>query len=108
MRTRTQQIKFFLDENEEKILEQKSKIFKNKSEFLRKIILETDAENLQDKVELLREIKIEIRRIGNNLNQIARHLNTEKQMEIKFIEEEFNNIWQLLKRVKAGQALPKV
>jgi len=58
-------------------------------------------------VEGLPEMTIEIIRVGNNANQIAKAVHqgkTECGLELKMVKEELRNIWQLLKRLIQEQA----
>lgn len=58
-------------------------------------------------VEGLPEMTIEIIRVGNNVNQIAKAVHqgkTECGFELKMVKEELRNIWQLLKRLIQEQA----
>ena len=53
-------------------------------------------------VQGLPEMTIEIIRVGNNVNQIAKAVHqgkTECGDELKVVKEELRNIWQLLKRL---------
>lgn len=55
----------------------------------------------------IRELTVELKRIGNNLNQIARACNEGKancKNEVAGIERELGDIWLLLKRLARGQA----
>jgi hypothetical protein len=86
---------------------------KNQAKFLRQAILEKKVVSTDGIKALVPELK----RIGNNLNQIARRCNEyreadgdgQEQMEklcgeIELIEKGLGDAWQLLKRLAAGQA----
>lgn len=58
-------------------------------------------------VDGIRELTIELKRIGNNLNQIARACNEGRancKSEISEIERGLADVWQLLRRLVQGRA----
>lgn len=74
MRKRTNKINIFLNEEENKILNEKvKKSSLNKSEFFRKIILNYQLKEQPD--ERFYEILSQLRGMANNLNQMARTYN---------------------------------
>ena len=74
MRKRTNKINIFLNEEENKILNEKvKKSGLNKSEFFRKIILDYQLKEQPD--ERFYEILSQLRGMANNLNQMARTYN---------------------------------
>ena len=74
MRTRNIKINIFLNEDENKILNEKvKKSGLNKSEFFRKIILDYNLKEQPD--ERFYEILSQLRCMANNLNQMARTYN---------------------------------
>ncbi|MEG0091629.1 MAG: MobC family plasmid mobilization relaxosome protein [Oscillospiraceae bacterium] len=57
-------------------------------------------------VEGIRELTVELKRIGNNLNQIARACNEGRgncKEEVHEIEKELGGVWQLLRRLAQGR-----
>lgn len=103
-RVRTKQIKFFLTEEELKKLNskvEKSKL--TKSDYLRKCSLEKDI----TVIEGLKELALEVSRIGTNINQIAKTIHTGQATDtgdLKKLETEykkvFDEIYRISKRVK--------
>lgn len=69
----------------EKLVE-KSKL--NKSEFMRKCILNKEIIVIED----IKDLTIELRRIGNNLNQLTRAVNAGEVKEIKELKEIKENL----------------
>lgn len=54
----------------------------------------------------IKELTIELKRIGNNVNQIARACNEDRadcKEEIKQVESELSGIWQLLRQLVQKQ-----
>jgi len=73
------------------------------SEYIRNLIVKAKSptvnlKRLKEKCEGLKAISAEINRIGNNINQIARHANTRRELDITIleklvrIEEELNHL----------------
>lgn len=75
-RNRSIQIKFFVNEKERTIIEKRAKPFNSLSEYLRDIAMEGKI------IERIPSITLnhytELNRIGNNINQIARKLNSQE------------------------------
>ncbi|MBD7913474.1 plasmid mobilization protein [Clostridium cibarium] len=93
-RNRGKQINFRLSESEFEQFQknfQKSKL--TQSEYLRKCILEKDIFVIDD----MKELVLELKRLGNNLNQITKKVNTG---EVKNIDElssmktELDYVWR--------------
>jgi hypothetical protein len=109
-RTRKYPVQFYLNEDEQYILEEKFKVshMKSKSAFLRKIILygfvyDVDYSHIREMYGLLGNI-------GGNLNQIAKRINTTNsiyQEDMNEIKELMNQIWQLQKSMVSKQPLIK-
>ena len=75
------------------------------AEYLRQVILKPRIVSTEGMKEVLPELK----RVGNNLNQIARNLNTGKYSpkmddEVERIGKELDDVWRLLRQFVAGQA----
>ena len=98
-RERQNELKIYLNNDEQYILEQKFKIsgMKSKSSFIRHLILYGYVYDVD--YEHLREYNTILARIGNNLNQIARAANAgfEAPPITQEIQEEVELLWQLLK-----------
>lgn len=107
-RTRKNQIQFYLSDDELFVLEKKFQLSKkkNRAAFLRNLILygfvyDVDYSNL-------RELNSTLGKIGSNLNQIAKRINTTNtvyQEDMDEIREMMNQIWQLQKSILSQQAL---
>lgn len=101
MRARNNQILIRIDDKELKIL--KKKIAKSKlsqSDYLRICFLNQPIIIFEDTKEFLFELK----KIGNNLNQLTRAVNQGKincKNEIEVLTIEVKKLWQLLKLLKA-------
>lgn len=91
-RTRKNQVKVYLDDKEKAKLEKlitRSKI--TKSEYIRKSILEKEIIVVEDIKELVKQLKA----VGNNLNQLTKIANTEKQFqEIEPIKADLDQVWK--------------
>ncbi len=102
-RARPKQIVIRLSEKEKEILKKKvKKSGLKQQDFLIKCILEKQVLNTDG----LKEVTPELKRIGVNLNQIAKSCNQGNQVsyeEIQIIGKELNEVWQLLKRLAQGQ-----
>lgn len=102
-RSRGKQINFRLSEAELKQFQknvQKSKL--KQSEYLRKCILEKNIIVISDVKDLISELK----RVGNNLNQLTKAVNSGENNNIESLDDikaEFENVWNEL-----IQALKKV
>ena len=100
-RKRPHQVKVYLSESEREKFDKlvaKSKL--NKSEYMRKKLLDEDVIVIEDIKELMKELKA----IGNNLNQLTRIANTERQIgNLRDMQEELSEVWdkviEVLKRV---------
>lgn len=97
-KTRPKVINFRLSEKEAEILKKKiERSGKKQQEYLAACALQKNITNTDGIKVLLPELK----RIGSNLNQIAKVLNTTGQCEPQLFSEnqkELNEIWQLLKQ----------
>jgi hypothetical protein len=96
-RQRNTQIKFWLSKDEASKLHdlvEKSKL--KQSDYVRKCILQKNI----IVIEGLREFTIELNRIGTNLNQITKAINsyqiTDCKNEIEAMQEEVRALWQSL------------
>lgn len=92
---KTKRVNFRITENElEKIKQKAKKSNMNLTKYLttsalgKEIII----------VENLKDFQVELRRIGNNLNQLTRLCNEEiiRCVELEDIKKQMNEIWQLL------------
>jgi hypothetical protein len=109
-RTRKHPVQFYLNDEEEYILEKKFQLskMKSKSAFLRKLVLygfvyDVDYSHIRNMNALLGNI-------GGNLNQIAKRVNTTNTIykrDMEDIKELMNQIWQLQKSMVSKQPLIK-
>ena len=105
-RTRTNELKIFLSDDEQYILNRKflQSGMQSKSAFIRHLILygyvyEVDYSHL-------RENNTELARIGNNINQIAKRINTTGNIykdDIKEVKELMEKIWHTQKSMLSRQ-----
>ncbi len=103
-RTRPKQIVIRMNEKEFAIVKNKvEKSGMKQQEYLIKTITNKKITNTDG----LKELTPELKRIGVNLNQIAKTCNQGNQAsyeEIKKIGEELNEVWQLLRQLAQKQA----
>ena len=109
-RTRTNQIGFFLSDDEKKILDEKFKLsgMKSKSAFLRKMILCGFVYDVD--YSYLRNYNVELGRISSSLNQIAARINSTNhiyQEDIDEVKELMNQVWHIQKSMLSKQPLIK-
>lgn len=105
-RERQHELKVYLSADEHYILEQKYKIsgMKSKSSFIRHLILYGYIYDVN--YEHLREYNTNLARIGNNLNQIAKRMNTTNHVyetDVKEVKELMKQVWQLQKSMLSKQ-----
>lgn len=91
-----------LTEKEKKLIESKAK---KCNMTVTKYIINSCLKDKIIIVDGLDKIDIELRRIGNNINQLTRLSNERiiKTVELKELRLEVNNIWQLLKQLVQKQ-----
>lgn len=109
-RTRKHPVQFYLNDEEDYILEKKFQLskMKSKSAFLRKLVLygfvyDVDYSHIRNMNALLGNI-------GSNLNQIVKRVNTTNTIykrDMEDIKELMNQIWQLQKSMVSKQPLIK-
>ena len=90
-----------LSEEELELIQQKMKQVDttNFGEYARKMLI--DGYIVKTDLSALKEVTIEMSRIGNNVNQIARLVNEKKQTDLNELQEVrlcINQIWNLLKK----------
>lgn len=98
-KTRPKQLSFRVSEEEYRQLQEKvAESGKNQQEYILGCVLGKPIVNTDGIKELLPELK----RIGNNLNQIARRCNEggalPSEAEVRKYGEELNGVWQSLRR----------
>lgn len=102
-RTRPKQIVIRMTEEEfEKVKRQVEKSGKKQQDYLIKAVTGKPVMNTDG----IKEITPELKRIGVNLNQIAKTCNQGNEAtydEIQRIGEELNEVWRLLRRLAQGQ-----
>ena len=109
-RTRTNPVQFYLDDDEQYILDAKFKAskMKSKSAFLRKLILFGFVYDVD--YSYLRDYNTELGRISKSLNQIARRINSTNhiyQEDMDEVKEMMNQVWHIQKSMLSKQPLIK-
>lgn len=109
-RTRTHRNEFHLNDDEQYILDEKFRLskMKSKSAFLRKLVLYGFVYDVD--YSHIREMNAQLGKIGSNLNQIAKRVNTTNTIykkDMEDIKELMNQIWQLQKFMVSKQPLIK-
>ena len=109
-RERQNELKIYLNNDEQYILEQKFKIsgMKSKSSFIRHLILYGYVYDVD--YEHLREYNTTLARIGNNLNQIAKRVNSTGNIykeDMDEVKELMNEVWRTQKSMLSKQPLIK-
>ena len=109
-RKRTNPVQFYLDDDEQYILDEKFRVsgMKSKSAFLRKLILYGYVYDVD--YSYLRNYNTELGRISSNLNQIATRVNSTGniyQEEIDEVKELMNEVWRTQKSMLSKQPLIK-
>ena len=109
-RTRTHRNEFHLNDDEQYILDEKFRLskMKSKSAFLRKLVLYGFVYDVD--YSHIREMNAQLGKIGSNLNQITKRVNTTNTIHKKDmddIKELMNQIWQLQKSMVSKQPLIK-
>ena len=105
-RTRTHRNEFHLNDDEQYILDEKFRLskMKSKSAFLRKLVLYGFVYDVD--YSHIREMNAQLGKIGSNLNQIAKRVNTTNTIykkDMDDIKELMNQIWQLQKFMVSKQ-----
>ena len=109
-RKRTNPVQFYLDDDEQYILDEKFRVsgMKSKSAFLRKLILYGYVYDVD--YSYLRNYNTELGRISSNLNQIAKRINSTGniyQEDINEVKELMNKVWHTQKSMLSKQPLIK-
>ena len=104
-KTRPEQLSFRVNEEEyQKLQERVQESGKNQQEYILSCVLDKKIVNTDGIKELIPELK----RIGNNLNQIAKRCNEggvlPSEAEVREQGEELKQVWQLLRRYLQRQA----
>ena len=104
-KTRPKQLSFRVNEEEyQKMQERVQESGKNQQEYILSCVLDKKIVNTDGIKELIPELK----RIGNNLNQIAKRCNEggvlPSEAEVREQGEELKQVWQLLRRYLQRQA----
>ena len=110
-RERKNELKIYLSDGEQYILEQKVKAFdmKSKSTFLRRQILYGFVYDID--YSELREYNAALGRIGNNLNQIAKRMNATGNVyvaDVKEVKELMKKVWDTQKSMLSKQPYMKL
>ena len=109
-RSRTNPVQFYLDDDEQYILDEKFKQsgMKSKSAFLRKLILYGYVYDVD--YSYLRNYNTELGRISSSLNQIAKRINSTNriyQEDMDEVKELMNQVWHTQKSMLSKQPLIK-
>ena len=109
-RKRTNPVQFYLDDDEQYILDEKFQLsgMKSKSAFLRKLILYGYVYDVD--YSYLRNYNTELGRISSSLNQIAKRLNSTGNIykeDMDEVKELMNEVWLTQKSILSKQPLIK-
>ena len=109
-RKRTNPVQFYLDNDEQYILDEKFRVsgMKSKSAFLRKLILYGYVYDVD--YSYLRNYNTELGRISSNLNQIAKRVNSTGNIykeDMDEVKELMNKVWRTQKFMLSKQPLIK-
>lgn len=109
-RKRTNPVQFYLDDEEQYILDEKFKLsgMKSKSAFLRKLILYGYVYDVD--YSYLRNYNTELGRISSSLNQIAKRINSTENIykeDMDKVKELMNEVWRTQKSMLSKQPLIK-
>ena len=109
-RKRTNPVQFYLDDEEQYILDEKFKLsgMKSKSAFLRKLILYGYVYDVD--YSYLRNYNTELGRISSSLNQIAKRVNSTGNIykeDMDEVKELMNEVWRTQKSMLSKQPLIK-
>ena len=109
-RKRTNPVQFYLDDDEQYILDEKFRLseMKSKSAFLRKLILYGYVYDVD--YSYLRNYNTELGRISSNLNQIAKWINSTGNIykeDMDEVKELMNEVWRTQKSMLSKQPLIK-
>ena len=109
-RKRTNPVQFYLDDDEQYILDEKFRVsgMKSKCAFLRKLILYGYVYDVD--YSYLRNYNTELGRISSNLNQIAKRINSTGniyQEDMDEVKELMNEVWRTQKSMLSKQPLIK-
>ena len=109
-RKRTNPVQFYLDDDEQYILDEKFRVsgMKSKSAFLRKLILYGYVYDVD--YSYLRNYNTELGRISSNLNQIAKRINSTGniyQEDMDEVKELMNEVWHTQTSMLSKQPLIK-
>ena len=109
-RKRTNPVQFYLDDEEQYILDEKFRVsgMKSKSAFLRKLILYGYVYDVD--YSYLRNYNTELGRISSSLNQIAKRINSTGniyQEDMDEVKELMNEVWRTQKSMLSKQPLIK-
>lgn len=98
-RSREHIISFRVNEKEKELLERKiSRTKLNRREFFLALAEKKEIRSAEEEMKLI-EINYELKKIGTNINQMARKINSDENLEYVYflkMEEEFNKLCQFL------------
>ena len=104
-RKRDIQMKFWVTEEERQLIEARMKAFPTKryGAYLRKMAI--DGYIIYTDTTELKAMNRQLSQIGNNINQIAKRINsgTVYQTDLQELQERMEEIWQLQRRILLSQ-----
>lgn len=107
-RNRNNELKLFLSDDEQKLLESKMKKagYINKSQFIRQLIINGFVYSID--MSYLHEYSMQLQAIGTNINQIAARVNETRTIDntqINKMKEAMDEIWQLQRSMQSKEPL---
>ena len=107
-RTRKNAVLLYLSDDELRILDAKTKLtgMRSRSATLRQLIVEAMLYEVDYKE--LQNTNMQLAKIGNNINQIAKRINETRsiyQADIDEVKKEIDKVWQLQKSTLSRQPL---
>ena len=107
-RTRPNELRIYLSDDEMRILEAKTKAagMRSRNDTIRHLIVDSILYEIDYKE--LREYNAQLGKIGGNINQIAKRINETHSIykaDIEEVKEEMNKLWQLQKSMLSKQPL---
>lgn len=103
-RFRDKEVKFFVTENELEMIDQKAAVAElDRSKYLRKMAIEGYI--IKRDFSQVEQLVYEINRIGNNINQVARHANEMEHVtkdEIKGLRKQLDTVYKQIEKFYDG------
>ena len=110
-RARKNEVKIFLNDDEKTILDLKHKASGNRSlsSFIRSMIIEGKVFNID--LSFMHEYNVKLGNISNNINQIARRVNstgTIYEADVNELKKEIENVWHIQKSIQSALPLQEL